>query len=98
MLRIKELLKEKNMMQKELATAMGVSDVALRQSLKGNPTIGTLQKIADVLGVELWELFTETTSKAEFCAMVKDGEECIYFAAFSDLAKYVEGKNIKQSE
>lgn len=63
MLRIKELLKEKNMMQKELATAMGVSDVALRQSLKGNPTIGTLQKIADVLGVELWELFTASTSK-----------------------------------
>lgn len=51
------------MMQKELATAMGVSDVALRQSLKGNPTIGTLQKIADVLGVELWELFTASTSK-----------------------------------
>ena len=63
MLRIKELLKEKNMMQKELATAMGVSDVALRQSLKGNPTIGTLQKIADILGVELWELFTASTSK-----------------------------------
>lgn len=51
------------MMQKELATAMGVSDVALRQSLKGNPTIGTLQKIADILGVELWELFTASTSK-----------------------------------
>ena len=98
MLRIKELLKEKNMMQKELATAMGVSDVALRQSLKGNPTIGTLQKIADILGVELWELFTASTSKAEFCAMVKDGNDCYFFASFVDLAKYVESKNIKQSE
>lgn len=73
MLRIKELLKEKNMMQKELATAMGVSDVALRQSLKGNPTIGTLQKIADILGVELWELFTASTSKGSNLTCPKCG-------------------------
>lgn len=63
MLRIKELLKEKNMMQKELATAMGVSDVALRQSLKGNPTIGTLQKIAVALGCDVSELFESASNK-----------------------------------
>ena len=41
-LRIKELLKEKGVMHKELAERLGVTDIALRASLKGNPTIGTL--------------------------------------------------------
>ena len=56
-LRIKELLKEKGMMHKELAEKLGVTDIALRASLKGNPTIGTLEKVADVLGVSVSDLF-----------------------------------------
>ena len=56
-LRIKELLKEKGVMHKELAERLGVTDIALRASLKGNPTIGTLEKVANVLGVEVPELF-----------------------------------------
>ena len=55
-LRIKELLKEKGMMHKELAEK-GVTDIALRASLKGNPTISTLEKVADALGVSVPELF-----------------------------------------
>ncbi|HIR73802.1 MAG TPA: helix-turn-helix transcriptional regulator [Candidatus Coprenecus pullicola] len=56
-LRIKELLKEKGMMHKELAEKLGVTDIALRASLKGNPTISTLEKVADALGVSVPELF-----------------------------------------
>lgn len=56
-LRIKELLKEKEMMHKELAEKLGVTDIALRASLKGNPTISTLEKVADALGVSVPELF-----------------------------------------
>ena len=56
-LRIKELLKEKGVMHKELAERLGVTDIALRASLKGNPTIGTLEKVANVLGVAVPELF-----------------------------------------
>lgn len=63
-LRIKEILKERGIMQKELAERLGVSDVALRQSLKGNPTISTLQKIAEALGVEFLELFASSSSSA----------------------------------
>ena len=43
-LRIKELCKAKGLLQKELAEKIGVTDIALRASLKGNPTIGTLEK------------------------------------------------------
>lgn len=56
-LRIKELLKEKGMMHKELAEKLGVTDIALRASLKGNPTVSTLEKVADALSVSVPELF-----------------------------------------
>ena len=49
--RIKELCKEKGLLFKELAQQLGITDVGLRQSLQGNPTIGTLEKIAVALGV-----------------------------------------------
>lgn len=56
-LRIKELLKEKGIMHKELAEKLGVTDIALRASLKGNPTIGTLEKVANAIGCNISELF-----------------------------------------
>lgn len=66
-LRIKEICKEKGVMQKELAERLGVTDVALRQSLKGNPTIGTLQKIAEALGVDFLELFVAPLNNSAVC-------------------------------
>lgn len=58
-LRIKELLKEKGIMHKELAEKLGVTDIALRASLKGNPTIGTLEKVANAIGCNISELFEQ---------------------------------------
>lgn len=61
-LRIKEICKEKGILQKELAEKIGVTDIALRASLKGNPTIGTLEKVANALNVRVTELFEEPTN------------------------------------
>lgn len=66
-LRVKEICKEKGLLFKDLATQLGVSDVSLRQSLQGNPTVGTLQKIADALGVEFLELFAPAPTNAIIC-------------------------------
>lgn len=66
-LRIKELLKEKGIMHKELAEKLGVTDIALRASLKGNPTIGTLEKVANVLGVSVPELFAPQPTNTITC-------------------------------
>ena len=57
--RIKEILKEKGLTQKFLADALGVSTNSISMTLSGNPTLGTLQKIAEALGVPLSELFAE---------------------------------------
>lgn len=56
-LRIKEILKEKGMTQKELAQKVGVAEISLSRSINGNPNLETLQKIADALEVEMSELF-----------------------------------------
>lgn len=66
-LRLKEILKEKGVLHKELAERLGVTDIALRASLKGNPTIGTLERVADALGVSVAELFEPQPSNAARC-------------------------------
>lgn len=70
-LRIKEICKQKGLLQKELAEKVGVTDIALRASLKRNPTVGTLEKVANVLNVEVWELFTERPGESEISGFIK---------------------------
>lgn len=55
--RIKELLKERNMTQKELAQKIGTSAASLNRYITGNPSISSLEKVAEALGVEISELF-----------------------------------------
>ena len=56
-LRVKDICKEQNILFKELAERIGISDVALRKQVQGNPSLKTLETIADALGVSVVELF-----------------------------------------
>lgn len=57
-MRIKELLKEKHYTQQELADKMNVSLSAVRQMVAAESlTTATLEKIATVLNVPMWQLF-----------------------------------------
>ncbi len=56
-LRVKDICKEKGILFKELAERIGISDVGLRKQVQGNPSIKTLETIADALGVSVVELF-----------------------------------------
>lgn len=66
-LRIKEVCKEKGVLQKDLADKLGITDIALRASLKGNPTIGTLEKVANALGVPFTDLFEQPKQNVITC-------------------------------
>ncbi|KFF07780.1 helix-turn-helix domain-containing protein [Chryseobacterium luteum] len=57
-LRIKEILKSKNMTISDLAGKMGINRVTLNNMINGNPTLETMQKIAKNLNVEFLELFS----------------------------------------
>ncbi len=65
--RIKEICKEKGILIKDLAQMVGITDVGLRQSLNGNPTIGTLEKIANALGVEVADLLRPSDTSKIIC-------------------------------
>lgn len=45
-----------------LAQILGVTRITLTRNINGNPTMETLQKIATALNVQVWELFTASTT------------------------------------
>ena len=65
--KIKDVLKEKGMSQKELADKIGVSEVGLSKSINGNTSKQMLEKISDALSVTVDELLVkEQVLSAEF--------------------------------
>ena len=77
--RIKELIKEKGYTQQELAEKLGMSRVGLTQLVNGKPSYPTLEKIADALGVEMWELFKSKNEIAsEIAEEKKNAIPCPY--------------------
>lgn len=68
-LRIKEIMQEKGITQKKLAEDIGVAEISLSRSLRGNPTLDTLERIATALNVPITELFS--TDKQELFGHVE---------------------------
>lgn len=61
----------------------------LTKTLTNNPTIGTLERIAGVLGVEVVDLFAV---RGDFIAFVRENGETRTFTAFDELKEYVNGR------
>ena len=64
-LRIKELIKEKGLSVQEVADRMGISRVGLSQHINGNPSVEVVGRIAEALGVDMWELFKSKSEIVE---------------------------------
>lgn len=65
--RIKEILKEKGITQKELAEKIGMSEVGLSKAVNGNTTMSTIEKIANALNVDKHSLIiNEKIFKAKY--------------------------------
>lgn len=66
-LRVKEFRKQKKLTQEKLAEIIGVDNGYISKLEVGQnfPSITTLEKIANVLGVELYELFRYTNYKSK---------------------------------
>lgn len=57
MLRIKEILKEKDLLMKDFAELMGVTTQTIGGQIRGKVQLATLEKMAAALDVPLWCLF-----------------------------------------
>lgn len=72
-LRIKEVIKERGMTITELSDKMGINRVNLSNMVNGNPTVETLNKIADAIGCPVTELF-EKSNVGNVIGFVKVGD------------------------
>lgn len=90
-LRVKEILREKNIRSKALAEALGITEVGLSKAISenGNPPLKRLQEIADFLNVEMWELFTEIRDKSDFIALIKNGGDFYKATTLKELEEIV---------
>lgn len=65
--RIREILQERGITQKELAQAVGMSEIGLSKALDGSATKATIEKIANWLGVDAEGLIiTDTVIRAKY--------------------------------
>lgn len=61
-MRIKDVCKEKGITVSQLAEKMGIKQESLSRAINGNPTLETLEKIANALEVDITELFASSPS------------------------------------
>jgi transcriptional regulator with XRE-family HTH domain len=59
MLRVKEICRERKIKMKDLAQMIGTTPSTLSQQLSGSISLNRLSKIAQVLGVPIYELFED---------------------------------------
>lgn len=76
MLKVKEILKTKGLTQTDLAQKLGISKVALSNTLNGNPTLSSLVKISEVLEVHITDLFEPDTDN--FITLYRKDEQGNY--------------------
>lgn len=73
-LRIKEIAKEKGISMEEIANQLGINRVTLSRNINGNPTLSTIQKIAEVLDVDVKDLLISTKQKKEKDLLISDDD------------------------
>lgn len=56
---VKTIIKQRGFTMEAVAKKMGITRVTLAQNLSRNPTVGTLQKIADVIGCKVGDFFVD---------------------------------------
>ena len=77
-LKIKDVAKSKGMTMAQIAEKLGINPITLSQSLNGNPTLSRLTEVADVLGVDVSELFIQPKGKQDIhgCIFI-DGDPVV---------------------
>lgn len=82
---IKKIIKEKGLTINQVADLMGRNRVTLFQTISGNPTVETLEKIANVIGCKVGDFFRDEKTSPDFIALVKDGADYYHANTLSEL-------------
>ena len=65
--RIKDVCKEKGITITQLANTLGIKQESLSRAINGNPTIETLEKIANALNIPISDIFERTQEESITC-------------------------------
>lgn len=94
--RIKEVCQIKGITQKDLAEKLGITDVSLNKTLRGEyPQLQSLEKIANALDVPITELF-DSTPKEGIIGVVRYNDQSFEINSIEDIRKLL--NEIEKSE
>lgn len=94
-LRVKEICREKGITMEKLAGMLEITPNTLTRNINGNPTIETLEKIANALDVPFTELF-EQSPKDGLIGIIRYNGKPYEVNSISDIEKLLEEiKNVK---
>lgn len=83
-LRVKEIVKQRGLTLAKVAEELKIHPVNLSSTLNGNPTLATLEKIANVLEVDVTDLI-EIENKPDVSGFVKVNGEVLEITSVADL-------------
>ncbi|MEA1849205.1 helix-turn-helix transcriptional regulator [Chryseobacterium sp. MHB01] len=92
MLRVQEVLREKEISQIDLATKMKVTKEGLNKQINGNPTIKSLIRIAKAIDVDVRELIIPTKNIDKEEIFIRRNDQYIPLGKIS-IDKITENKN-----
>lgn len=62
---VKSVIRKKGYTFEQVAEKMGITRITLTQNLGRNPTINTLQRVADAIGCKVGDFFVDEVSDEE---------------------------------
>lgn len=62
---VKSVIRKKGYTFEQVAEKMGITRITLTQNLGRNPTINTLQRVADAIGCKVGDFFVDDVSEYE---------------------------------
>lgn len=89
-LKIKQIAKERGYTMVQVAEKLGVNPVSLSSAINGNPTVATLEKIANVLGVDIANFFEKSDKVPVVSGYVEVNDEILKILSVADLEKALE--------
>lgn len=91
-MRIKDVCKEKGITVSQLAKKMGIKQESLSRAINGNPTLETLEKIANALNVDITDLFKKNDSGEDVNGFVRVKGTIYEIHSFDELEKVLKLK------
>ena len=91
---VKRVIKERGFTIAEVADKLGKHRVTLAQTITRNPTVETLQKIAEAIGCNIGDFFTRTAATdctSDFLAMIRRNGEYYHATSERELADLANG-------